>query len=270
MTPAPDDVSEPTRAEQLRDRIDPESVALLEITASSSETLLSRVMAYEAVHTISDRADLGRRVEPSDRRIYALVHPELPEEPLVFVEVALTVRVPDAIADILSADREPIAATAADTAVFYSINNGHSALRGLSLGHLLISRTAAVLARELPNLHTFVTLSPAPGFGAWLRDRAQAGDTHATELVALISTPDWLNGRTSRARHAELTVQLAREYLATTRTDGRTLDPVARFHFGNGATLERINPQGNLSPDGIEQSAGMMVNYRYAPTATAD
>ncbi len=264
MTPAADDATAQSRPDPRRARIDPESIEFAEIGWPAPSELLDTIIRNEAVHAIADRDELRRRVEPSDRRIYALFHPATPGEPLVFVEVALTRGVPDSITELLTPDRDPIAAEAADTAVLYSINNGHSDLRGLSLGQQLIKQATAALARELPNLETFVTLSPAPGFGRWLRDHADAGDRDATELVDLIATPGWERDTERRARHADLTTALAGTYLVATRpADGRPIDPVARFHLGNGATIERINPQGNLSATGIAQSAGMMVNYRY-------
>ncbi len=264
MTPAADDATAQSRPSPRRASIDRESIELAEIGWPAPSELLDTIIRYEAVHAIADRDELRRRLEPSDRRIYALFHPATPGEPLVFVEVALTRGVPDSITTLLASDRTPIAAEVADTAVLYSINNGHTNLRGLSLGHHLITQATAALAAELPNLETFVTLSPAPGFGRWLRDRADAGDSAAAELLDLIALEGWTRDATSLERHAELTTALAATYLLEARSaDGRTLDPVARFHLGNGATIERINPQGNLSPAGIAQSAGMMVNYRY-------
>ncbi|MBK5289527.1 MAG: malonyl-CoA decarboxylase family protein [Acidimicrobiia bacterium] len=243
---------------------DRDSLVLQPITWSSPAELREKVIAYESVHPIADGDELRRRLEPPDRRCYAFLHPALPGEPLVFVEVALTRGIPDAITDLLDDRRDPIAGEAADTAVFYSINNCHAGLRGLSFGHLLIQQVSSELTRDLPNLTTFVTLSPAPGFGRWLRDQAGAGNLDADELLHLIASDDWARDPVRRERQAALATALGTTYVHhAQRADGRPLDPVARFHLGNGAVVERINPQGNLSPSGIEQSAGMMVNYRY-------
>ena len=234
------------------------------ITWSSPADLLEKIIAYEAVHEIADWDELRRRLQPTDRRCFAFFHPAMPDEPLVFVQVALTRGTPDSITGVLGGRRNPLAAADADTAVFYSISNCQAGLRGVSFGSFLIKQVASDLARDLPNLNTFVTLSPAPDFRSWLESRVDAGDNDAAELLELVATEDWARDAVRRDRHAHLITGLAATYfLHAKRADGMPLDAVARFHLGNGARLERINPQANLTPTGIGRSAGMMVNYRY-------
>lgn len=239
-------------------------LVLQPITWSSPADVLEKIIDYEAVHEITDWTDLRSRLQPADRRCFAFFHPAMPGEPLVFVEVALTLGVPDTIGGLLGDHRHPLAAEDADTAVFYSISNCQAGLRGVSFGHFLIKQVAADLARDLPNIETFVTLSPAPGFTSWLRLMADGGNAPAAELLDLVATEDWYDEPATRRRHTDVTTALAAAYfLEAKRDDGSPLDPVARFHLGNGALLERINPQANLSPTGLSRSAGMMVNYRY-------
>ncbi len=234
------------------------------ITWSSPADVLEKIIDYEAVHEIANWSELRRRLQPSDRRCFAFFHPAMPGEPLVFVEVALTKGTPDTIAQLLDDQHEPLAAADTDTAVFYSISNCQVGLTGVSFGHFLIKQVASDLARDLPNLETFITLSPAPEFAPWLGVRAEAGDAEATELLKLVASDDWDRDTANRERHAELTHSLAATYfLHAKRGDGSPLDPVARFHLGNGAVLEQIHPQADLSSTGIRRSAGMMVNYRY-------
>ncbi len=223
-------------------------LAMRPITWSSPASLLERVIRYEAVHDIRDWADLRSRLDPPDRRCFAFFHPAMPDEPLIFVEVALTRSMPDSIQTVLDPVREPMAAADADTAVFYSISNCQPGLKGVSFGHFLIKQVATDLKRDLPGLTCFVTLSPIPAFMTWLgktdpalADAARAGEDLRTELTAQ-----------------------AIAYFTTARTAGdRPVDPVARFHLGNGARLERLNWMGDSSTNGMRQSAGMMVNYLY-------
>lgn len=234
------------------------------VTWSSPASVLEKIIDYEAVHEIADWSELRRRLQPEDRRCYAFFHPAMPGEPLVFVEVALTRETPDSIAEVLSEKRSALIAEDADTAVFYSISNCQEGLRGVSFGHFLIKQVASDLARDLPNLRTFVTLSPAPRFSSWLKQEAAHGNRKAADLLDVVSLEDWQDDGESVERHAELTSHLAAVYfLEAKREDGCPIDPVARFHLGNGAQLERINPQANLSPTGLADSAGAMVNYRY-------
>jgi malonyl-CoA decarboxylase len=219
------------------------------INWSSPASLLERVIRYEAVHDIRDWSDLRSRLDPTDRRCYAFVHPAIPDDPLIFVEVALTQGVPGSIQELLAPDRVPLASGDATTAVFYSISNCQPGLRGISFGHFLIKQVATDLKRELPGLERFVTLSPIPGFMSWLRadDPALAAQ---------------LNGKLDQHRDRLLTCAV-RYFLEAKNDEGRPVDPVARFHLGNGARLEQLNWMGDGSEKGLRQSAGMMVNYLY-------
>lgn len=239
-------------------------LVLKPITWSTSARVLERIIDYEAVHEIGDWDELRRRLEPPDRRCYAFEHPAMPGEPLVFVEVALTRGTPDSIANVLAPEREQLVPDEANTAVFYSISNCQRGLRGVSFGHFLIKQVVRELARDHPGIVSFVTLSPAPGFSDWLRERVAAGDEAATELTSVVAAGAWLEDPDESDRHAELVELLAARYFTEARRpDGAPLDPVARFHLGNGATLERLHPQANLAEAGISDSVGLMVNYRY-------
>ena len=231
--------------------------------------VLERIIRYEAVHEITSWDDLRRRIDPADRRCFAFFHPQLPGEPLIFVQVALAREIPDAIAPLLAAERRPIAARRATTAVFYSISNCQDGLRGVPLGNFLIKQVVDVLKRELPNLRSFVTLSPVPGFLGWLRrERNARASTWLTEedrqTIAAIDEPGWPQVAVmARPLRPALTAALA-EYLLRARDGkGRPVDPVARFHLNNGARLERLNWLGDLSDKGLQQAAGFMVNYLY-------
>lgn len=231
--------------------------------------VLEKIIRYEAVHEIQGWDDLRRRLEPADRRCFAFFHPQLVDEPLIFVEVALTKEIPRSIGDVLGEKRDVLPAQAATTAVFYSISNCQEGLRGISFGNFLIKQVAEDLKRELPGLDTFVTLSPLPGFARWL-DGALAEPTEfglTNEEISELARPV---GETisldeaARARRDKLLGQMAAQYLLRARTgSGRVIDPVARFHLGNGARLERINVGGNMSARGLREAHGVMVNYRY-------
>lgn len=231
--------------------------------------VLEKVIRYEAVHEIQGWDDLRRRLEPADRRCFAFFHPQLVDEPLIFVEVALTGAIPRSIAEVLSEEREVLPAQNASTAVFYSISNCQEGLRGISFGNFLIKQVAEDLKRELPGLDTFVTLSPVPGFARWLAGVvAEPGDPQLTneelsELARPVGETIALD-EPERVRRDKLLGQMAAHYLLRARAaSGRVIDPVARFHLGNGARLERINIGGNLSARGLRESHGVMVNYRY-------
>jgi malonyl-CoA decarboxylase len=231
--------------------------------------VLEKIIRYEAVHEIQGWDDLRRRLEPTDRRCFAFFHPQLVDEPLIFVEVALTDEIPRGIGEVLAGDREVLPAQEASTAVFYSISNCQEGLRGISFGNFLIKQVAEDLKRELPNLDCFVTLSPAPGFARWLAEiLADPGEfrltkEERTELGRASGETISLD-EPARARREKLLGQMMAQYMLRARTEsGRVIDPVARFHLGNGARLERINVAGNLSARGLRESHGVMVNYRY-------
>ena len=227
--------------------------------------ILEKIIAYEAVHEITSWDELRRRVEPEDRRCFAFFHPSMPDEPLVFVEVALTREVPGSIQGVLAPDRERVQPGAATTAVFYSISNCQEGLRGVSFGAFLIKQVAADLAHELPKLETFVTLSPVPGLARWLEAEAKP-DPDLPEARALAKTRNegWADDpKRSEALKTMLLPLAARYFLDAKRPDGQPPDPVARFHLGNGAQLLDIHWLGDSSEKGLAQSFGIMVNYLY-------
>lgn len=240
-------------------------LTLRRIDWSSPAIVLEKIIHYEAVHQIKDWADLRHRIDPADRRCYGFFHPALVDEPLIFVEVALTEAIPTAIASLLAEDHRIVALERARTAVFYSISNCQPGLAGVTFGNFLIKQVAEDLRRELPKLEYFVTLSPVPGFLDWLRRDAEAllGEDGDAVLIRL-NELDWLRDAQFADRLRRVMEPLAAFYfLKAKRPDGRPLDPVARFHLRNGARLERINWQGDLSEKGLRESAGIMVNYLY-------
>src|SRR5712675_273160 len=240
-------------------------LVLRRIDWSSPANILEKIIRYEAVHEIRDWDDLRRRIDPVDRRCYAFFHPALVDEPLIFVEVALTESIPGAIAPLLAEDRRPVAIERARTAVFYSISNTQRGLGGISFGSFLIKQVAEELRRELPKLENFVTLSPVPGFTKWLK---QASDVPLSDedraLLDQLDKPDWFENPELAAQLRSILEPLSAYYFLKARTPkGRLIDSVARFHLGNGARLERIDWLGDLSPKGLRESAGIMVNYLY-------
>ena len=240
-------------------------LVLRRIDWSTPANILEQIIRYEAVHEIRDWNDLRRRIDPVDRRCYAFFHPALVDEPLIFVEVALTETIPAAIAPLLAADRPLVPTERARTAVFYSISNTQRGLGGISFGSFLIKQVAEELQRELPKLENFVTLSPVPGFMTWLK---QASDVPVSDedraVLEILDKPDWYENAELETQLRAVLEPLAAYYFLKARTPkGRLIDSVARFHLGNGARLERINWMGDLSPKGLRESAGIMVNYLY-------
>ena len=240
-------------------------LVLRRIDWSTPANILEQIIRYEAVHEIRDWDDLRRRIDPIDRRCYAFFHPALVDEPLIFVEVALTESIPGAIAPLLAEDRQLVPTERARTAVFYSISNTQRGLGGISFGSFLIKQVVEELRRELPKLENFVTLSPVPDFMRWLK---QADDVPVTEedrtLLENLEKPDWFTNPELAAQLRSVLEPLAAHYFLKARTPkGRLIDSVARFHLGNGARLERINWLGDVSPKGLRESAGIMVNYLY-------
>ena len=232
----------------------------------TSALVLERLIEYEAVHQIQGWRDLRRRLE-ADRRCYAFFHPALPDEPLIFIEVALARGMPAKVQPLLDPEAAVVDPTGADCAVFYSITNCQEGLRGVSFGNFLIKQVAEELGRDFPHLKTFATLSPVPGFGDWLmnRDDPLTLDDHPTAIRKIIDTlrmrqaPEPLVGP---AIQRELS-RLCAYYLTYVKRGKAPLDPVARFHLANGARLERLNWLGDVSPIGTRRSLGLMVNYRY-------
>lgn len=245
-------------------------LVLQRIDWTTPANILEKIIRYEQVHAISNWDDLRSRLAPSDRRCYGFFHPQLVDEPLIFVEVALTRDIPGAISPLLDLTRTPIPATDATTAVFYSISNTQRGLTGISFGNFLIKQVVEEIKRELPNVHTFVTLSPVPGFAAWInRERAAENspfiDASARATLALLDTPDWADDAAKAEQVKAVLMPLAASYFLDAKTPrGLPVDPVARFHLGNGARLERLNFLGDRSEKGMQQSYGLMVNYLYA------
>jgi malonyl-CoA decarboxylase len=226
--------------------------------------ILERLIQYEAVHQIQGWRDLRRRLE-GDRRCYAFFHPALPDEPLVFIEIALTRGMTPTVQPLIDQESPIGDATKADCAIFYSITNCQEGLRGVSFGNFLIKQVVDDLGRDLPRLKTFATLSPIPGFCEWLGQKGD-GRVRSPELEALLANvsdglvPDM--GGISPALRAEITSQCV-EYLLHAKRNGQPVDSVARFHLANGARLERLNWMGDPSKAGIRRSLGLMVNYVY-------
>jgi malonyl-CoA decarboxylase len=261
------------------------NLELRRITWHSPASLLEKLISYEAVHEIRSWTDLRNRLD-SDRRCYAFFHPRMPDEPLIFVEVALTRDMADNVHELLDEGLPPLDPNMAQAAIFYSISNSQQGLRGVSFGGFLIKRVAEMLAADFPKLKTFATLSPIPGFRRWLDERlknkepglfgklererlckhADDSDPYAAFSALLVQ------GFATAGQVPELLqptlMHLGARYLVEAK-DGaaeevaRPLDPVARFHLGNGARLERINWSADTSPRGVKQAAGLMVNYLY-------
>jgi malonyl-CoA decarboxylase len=223
--------------------------------------VLEKLMQYEAVHEIQGWRDLRRRLE-SDRRCFAFFHPALPDEPIIFIEVALTKGMSEQVQPLLDPDSPVVDPAGADTAVFYSITNCQEGLRGISFGNFLIKQVAEDLGREFPRLKTFATLSPIPGFGKWLADTAA---THAdlAEFAGALAEADWIQRAGPGTRLRTELMRLCAYYLQHAKHDGEPADAVARFHLGNGARMERLNWLADASKAGMARSAGLMVNYVY-------
>jgi malonyl-CoA decarboxylase len=240
---------------------------LRRIDWQSPAAILEKLIAYEAVHEIHGWHDLRRRLAP-DRRCFAFFHPALPDDPLIFVEVALVEGLAGAIQPLLVLDSDDYAArnraARADTAIFYSISNCQDGLRGISFGNFLIKQVVEELKNELQHLTRFSTLSPVPGFRRWLTKRLASTSDPAAALLARIETGA---GRLDTPKIDDslkpLIMRFCAAYLTRHASTQEPADPVARFHLGNGARLERINWLGNTAPRGIQESFGIMVNYLY-------
>jgi len=218
--------------------------------------ILEKIIAYEAVHEIENWSELRSRLEPSDRYCYGFFHPSMEDEPLVFVEVALTEQIPRSIGEILGRDPESGAPENPSCAVFYSISNCHEGLAGVSFGNFLIKQVATSLQLRFPQLKTFSTISPAPGFRRWLELEAQDDDGIASLLAEF-------SGEADEDMRDKLQKLAASYFLEQKNSRNEPLDPVARFHLKNGAILERINILGNPADKGMARSLGTMVNYVY-------
>src|SRR5262249_38586929 len=246
-------------------------LVLRRIDWQTPAAILEKIIAYEAVHEIQGWDDLRRRLDPTDRRCFAFFHPALIDEPLIFVEVALMREIPDNIQSVLKeAPKDAEAVEAPTTAVFYPISNCQDGLRGISFGNFLIKQVVDDLMKERTSLKTFVTLSPVPQFADWLArlladEEAALLSAEERDRLTLLDEPDWIYTHGNEALRP-LLMRLADHYFVAAKTrDGYPLDPVARFHLRNGARLERINWQGDVSPKGLREAHGLMCNYRYEP-----
>jgi malonyl-CoA decarboxylase len=242
-------------------------LALRRITWDAPAALLEKLSSYEAVHTIQSWVDMKNRLD-SDRRCYAFFHPAMPNEPLIFVEIALTHGIATELPPLLDTRAPQLDVEQANTAVFYSISNCQAGLAGVSLGTALVKQVVDALTVDLPQLRRFVTLSPIPGFRSWLEAELSADRVADDERELLPAEPARVLARLADSewevdeavRPALLT--LCSRYLKTAE-HGRVLDPVANFHLANGACIERVNWLADPSPIGRERSYGLMANYRY-------
>ena len=221
------------------------------ISWDTSAKILDKIVQYEAVHEISSWLDLRNRLEPEDRRCYSFFHPTMEDEPLVFVEVALTSKVPSKIDEILDINRVKTNPKDFTTAVFYSISNCQKGLKGISFGNFLLKQVVINLKKEFTSLNNFITLSPVSGFVKWLNKN---NPTLSDKLV----------GKSSLIKFEKEILENAVEYFFNAKQkDGLPIDSVQRFHLSNGASLDKIHSLGDLSKRGISSSAGLMVNYKY-------
>jgi malonyl-CoA decarboxylase len=236
---------------------------LQRIDWNTSALILEKLTKYEAVHEIQGWRDLRRRLD-ADRRCYAYFHPALPDEPVIFIEIALARGLSAHVQPLLDPDSPVFDPGRADHAIFYSITNCQEGLRGISFGNFLIKQVAQDLSLEFPKLKRFATLSPAPGFRRWLE--AQASDPangRISELLAELAMPNWHRNQEVADKLREPLTRYCAYYFLHAKSGQEPLDPVARFHLSNGARLERINWLGDTSETGMARSAGFMVNYVY-------
>jgi malonyl-CoA decarboxylase len=258
---------------------------LRRIDWSSPASLLEKLVGYEAVHAIRSWTDLKNRLD-SDRRCYAFFHPRMPDEPLIFVEVALVKGLAGSVQALLDEDAPVFDPRGADTAIFYSISNCQRGLAGISFGNFLIKHVVEVLSAEFRNLKQFATLSPMPGFRSWLGEKLKVDEPRLLSaeeetalkaavpdaasgpaaLAAILARPGWFTDLAAQKAAETPLVRLSARYLLAEANGGtRARDPVAHFHLSNGARVERINPLADISDKGARESATLMVNYLYDP-----
>jgi malonyl-CoA decarboxylase len=242
-------------------------LALRRIDWNSSAIILEKLIQHEAVHQIQGWDDLRRRLA-ADRRCYGFFHPALPDEPVIFIEAALTRGMSATVQPLLDPDAPVSNPESADCAMFYSITNCQDGLRGVPLGSFLIKQVVEDLGREFPRLRKFATVSPVPGFRRWISENVNTHaelrkDSRLADLAATLEKPDWVENREVRTKLQRDLVALCAYYLLHAKQGKDPLDPVARFHLRNGARLERINWLGDTSETGMRRSAGLMTNYVY-------
>ena len=243
----------------------PGFLVLKKIDWDTEASILEKIIQYEAVHNIKDWNDLKSRLV-SDRRCFAYFHPALEDEPLIFVEIALTDGIASSIQSIF--DGKSDSTGEADTAIFYSINNCQRGLWKIPLGNFLIKIVVTELASELPSIKTYCTLSPIPGFAKWLREELKSDNSRFLpekdrEILQLVEDSDWYKDTKKFNELKKPFIKACANYLVLVKKNDKPLNSVAKFHFGNGAQLYRINWMGNSSAHGITESFGLMVNYLY-------
>ncbi|MBV9770445.1 MAG: malonyl-CoA decarboxylase [Bryobacterales bacterium] len=242
-------------------------LVLRRIDWRTSAVILEKLIRYEAVHQIQGWHDLRRRLE-TDRRCYAFFHPALPDEPIIFIEGALTRGLSENVQALLDPDSAVENPETAEWAIFYSITNCQEGLRGVPFGSFLIKRVVEDLSKELPRIKKFATVSPIPGFRRWLAEQSaelQAGSKLApfAAAAAKLDNPRWMANSALRAELERYILPMAAYYLLHAKQNREPQDPVARFHLKNGARLERINWLGDTSTSGWQRSAGLSANYIY-------
>jgi len=253
---------------------------LVELNWNSPAALLEKLIEYEAVHRVASWEDLKNRLD-ADRRVFAFLHNKMPGEPLIFVHVALVEGMSDNVQQLLDEKSPVFDNDKADTAIFYSISNAQKGLAGISFGNFLIKRVVARLSEEMPHIKTYATLSPIPGLRSWLDPHLQKGEEKllqpkeievlkrlsgnanaALGLLELLQN-GWAKDKDKAAALKPILMRLCAHYLLEEKKNGKPLDAVSNFHLFNGARLERMNWLGDTSPKGMQQSAGLMVNYYY-------
>lgn len=249
-------------AERLRAHFAANPPTLRRIDLNTSPAILAQIVRYEAVHAIRGLADLRRRLA-DDRRCYALFSDALPDEPLVFIELAFTHGMCGDVSTLLDTGSPAVDPSTCDCAMFYSISSCHEGLRGVPFGNLLIRFVVDKLQYEMPWLRTFATVSPVPGFRAWLADTAKRCGGELAEAAHALDANGWAGDPNVSARLAQTLLPFCAAYLLGAKRGDEPLDSVARFHLGNGARLEQINWLGDRSDAGFERSAGIVANYLY-------
>ena len=232
------------------------------ITADATPALLENLIRFEAVHRMRNWRELQRRLK-SDRRCYGLFEPEVPDSPVIFTEIALTTEVSERVQPLIDPDTPVLNTRGCDAAIFYSISNCHDGFRGMGLGGTLIQKSVQSMRADLPQLRTFATLSPIPGFREWLEGVAQR-DQAIGGLVTLLKDEKWVNQPSLARILKRQLIPLCSYYLLYARRGTQPADAVARFHLGNGARLERVNWLGDVSETGLHRSVGFAANYRYS------